>query len=556
MCHAKVTKEWKKDQQFAATADRAPNGARYRFTPGRRRTTLDQMDTATRLAVFRRGDVKAVRNTAIFLCCCAALWLTSASSYLLFHSIVEMTSVAIAAAVFMISWSSRGYVETQPFVLLGIGYLFVAALDLLHALAYNGMNVIPSGQDYATKLWVATRGLQAIVTLAFVLLARTGRMPASPPAFLLVGGAAALAVLSIFLWNVFPLCFVEGHGVTLFKKLSEYAISAILLASVALLAGRTGTISHQERWLLAGAFAMNAASELVLTLYVSAYGYQNLIGHLLKLGSFTLAYQALFSTKVRSRLSLIEELTRSTARLEKSEAELRNANLSKDKFFSIIAHDLRNPISGILSLSELLTTRFDSFDQRRIREMTSFIHDGAKKSAELLECILQWARAQTGRLEVKPSVIPLAELCDGVASLQRASAGAKGITIEVRVPAGATAWADENMTATVLRNLISNAIKFTGHGGRVCVDSTSEERWEQITVRDTGCGMSPVELDKLFRIDVQFSCRGTNGEQGAGMGLILCAELVALNQGTIEARSQPGMGSSFTVSLPREPLPA
>jgi hypothetical protein len=273
------------------------------------------MGTGTISAAFRSDEARIVRTVVIFLAACAALWLTSASSYLLFHSIVEMTSVAIAAAVFMISWSSRGYPETQPFVLLGIGYLFVAILDLLHTLSYKGMIVIPPGQDYATKLWVAARGLQAVVTFAFVLLARSRRTSPSPLAFLLVGGAAAVAVLSIFVWNVFPLCFVEGEGVTLFKKLSEYAISAILVASIALLVRGKGSISRQERRLLAGAFSLNVASELVFTLYVSAYGYQNMIGHLLKLGSFALAYQALFSTKVRSRLSLIAELRSSTARL-------------------------------------------------------------------------------------------------------------------------------------------------------------------------------------------------------------------------------------------------
>ena len=466
-----------------------------------------------------------------------------------------MTSVAIAAAVFMISWSSRGYVETQPFVLLGIGYLFVSVLDLLHTLTFGGMNVIPPGQDYATKLWVAARGLQAVVTLAFVLLARAGRTPASPPAFLLVGGAAALAVLSIFLWNVFPLCFVEGQGVTLFKKLSEYAISAILVASIALLAGRKGTISVQERWLLAGAFAMNATSELVFTLYVSAYGYQNLVGHLLKLGSFTLAYQALFSTKVRSRLSLIDELRRSTARLQKSETELRNANLSKDKFFSIIAHDLRNPISGILSLSELLTTRFDRFDKGRIREMSGFIHEGATEelgAPRMHPAVGAGTDGQAGGEAFRHS--RRGALRRGGVTPASRGPGERASPSTCTCPAEATAWADENMTATVLRNLLSNAIKFTRPGGRVRVDSTSDERWERITVSDTGCGMSTEELGKLFRIDVQFSSRGTGGEQGAGMGLILCGELVALNGGTIEARSRAGHGK-LVHRLPSPPAP-
>jgi len=272
---------------------------------------------------------------------------------------------------------------------------------------------------------------------------------------------------------------------------------------------------------------------------------------MLKLGSFTLAYQALFSTKVRSRLSLIAELRRSTARLQKSESALRSANLSKDKFFSIIAHDLRNPISGILSLSELLAAKAGDLDRARIREMTTFIHEGARKSSELLECILQWARAQAGKLEVRPSVIPLAELCDGIVSLQSPAARAKGVTLEADVRQDAAAWADENMAATVLRNLLSNAIKFTARGGAVRIVSGADGEWERLTVKDTGCGMSRDDLRKLFRIDVQLSCPGTDGEQGAGMGLILCSELVALNRGTIDVKSEPGIGSEFTVSLPR-----
>jgi signal transduction histidine kinase len=510
-----------------------------------------RMGLAAFSALFRRDEVRTARNAVIFLGACAALWLTSIFGYLLFHSIVEMTGVAIATAVFMISWSSRGHAETQPFVLLGIGYLFVAILDLLHTLSYTGMNVIPPGVDYATKLWVVARGLQALVTLAFVLLARARRPASSPLAFVLVGGVSILAVLSIFLWNIFPLCFVEGQGVTLFKKLSEYAISAVLVASIALLAVRRGAISTFERRLLIAAFAMNVASELIFTLYVSAYGYQNLLGHLLKFGSFVLAYQALFSSKIRSRLALIEELKLSTARLEESEAELRSAALSKDKFISILAHDLRNPMGGILSLSELLATKFGSFDPQRIRQMCALIYDGAKESSELLESLLQWTRAQAGRLAVFPSAIPVAELCDGIVSLQRPVAGAKGVTLDVRVSPEARAWADENMAATVIRNLISNAVKFTPQGGQVSVASMTEGDWERITVKDTGCGMTPEELGKLFRIDVHFSTPGTNGEHGAGMGLILCSELVALNRGTIEAHSQPGRGSAFTFSLPR-----
>jgi signal transduction histidine kinase len=510
--------------------------------------------TATPL-MQKRGSRFALAGV-LFLAACAALWLTSLHSYLLFHSIVEMVSVAIAAGVFMISWNARGYPETQPFVLLGIGYLFVAGLDLLHTLTYQGMPVLPAGHDYATKLWVAARGLQAFVTLAFVIYLRLHRTAPTVIAFFAIAAVTAVALLTIFVWDIFPLCLQEGVGVTPFKKASEYVISAILAASVVLiLGGALQRISTSERRLLAAAFATNIASELVFTLYTSAYGYQNLIGHLLKLGSFLLANRALFSNKVRAKVTLIDKLQRSTAQLEKSEAELRAANLAKDKFFSIIAHDLRNPISGILSVAEVLARRFDNLEPQRVRELCAMVYDGAKHGAELLECILQWARAQTGRLEVNPSVVSVAEVCEGVAALQRVAANRKGVTVDSRVRPDARAWADENMVATVVRNFVSNGVKFTPRGGEVIVSSAADGAHERITVSDTGRGMCPQELEKLFRIDVHFSCPGTDAERGSGMGLILSYELAALNRGSIEVKSEPGKGSSFTLCIPRERVP-
>jgi signal transduction histidine kinase len=481
---------------------------------------------------------------------CIGLWLTSTVSYLFFHSIAEIFIVAVAASVFMVSWSARGYPETQPFVLLGIGYLFVAILEILHALSYQGMNILPVGQDHATKLWISARGLQAIVTLAFAVLVRVRRTVRSLVGFLAIGGAAAVAILSIFAWDIFPLCFVEGSGVTAFKKASEYVISALLLAAGVLVLPSGETLSRQERALLAAAFVLNAAGEIVFTHYVSAYGTQNLIGHLLTLGSFGLAYQALFATKVRSRIALVHELQQSTARLEKSERELRAANISKDRFLSIIAHDLRNPLSGFLSLTEVLAGKFHKLTKERIHEMCVLLNDGARQTSGLLESILQWAGAETGRLAAHPSPLPLAELCEGIVEQQQGAARRKNIELECGVAASSVAWADANMIATVLRNLVVNAVKFTPRGGSVVVTSARHGAREHIAVADTGLGMSSDDVAKLFRIDVRLASPGTEGERGSGIGLILCHELVSLNQGRIKVTSEPGKGSTFTLVLP------
>ena len=480
----------------------------------------------------------------------AALWFASRDSYLLFHSIAEIFSISVACAVFMISWSSRGYLEAKPFVFLGIGYLFVAIIDVFHLLSFEGMGVIVTGHDDATRLWVAARGLQAATTLAFAVLARQRRGVSPALSFTLIGGATLLLLFSVFWWNVFPLCFVEGAGVTPFKKASEYVISTVLAVSLWLVAGNPGAINRRERRLLCFAFALTIASELVFTLYVSAYGYQNLLGHYLKIGAFFLAYQALFSGKIRGRLALIDELERAKGNLESRERELRNANLSKDKFFSILAHDLRNPIGGLVSISEILSQRFDELEPAKIRDLCRLVHDGATQGAELLECILQWARAQTGRLDVRPTCIHLAELCEGIVDLQRPAAAGKEIRVASSVSAGASAWADENMVATVVRNLVSNAVKFTPRGGEVML-STKEEGGEQVLcVSDTGIGMGPEELSRLFRIDVHFSCPGTESERGSGMGLILSKELAELNKGRLSVSSVPMRGSTFSLHLP------
>ena len=176
-------------------------------------------------------------------------------------------------------------------------------------------------------------------------------------------------------------------------------------------------MTRRERGLLCGSFALTIASELVLTLYVSAYGFQNLVGHYLKIAAFFLAYQALFAGKIRGRLALMDELQRAKEPWRQARPS-SSANLSKDKFFSILAHDLRNPISGIVSVSELLAKRYDQIEPAHVQELCRLLHDGATQGAELLECILEWARAQTGRLEVRPSRIRLAELCEGIVELQ------------------------------------------------------------------------------------------------------------------------------------------
>jgi signal transduction histidine kinase len=501
-------------------------------------------------AAGRGAARRSVLWAALILATATALWLASRWSYLLFHSTAEVFSISIAVCVFLFSWSSRGDAAARPFVILGIGYLFVAIVDLLHTLSYQGMNILGYVRDEPTKLWVAARALQAAVTLVFADHIRRRRVPHVPLAFAVVGVATALLLAAIFWWDVFPVCYVQGVGLTPFKIASEYAISAVFGLSIVFLWRKREALPAQVRGLLIAGFAVTIASELSFTAYVDAYGYMNLLGHYLKIASLYLAYQALVGTQVRQRITLIEELERSKAALLASEAELRRADQSKDRFFSIIAHDLRNPIGGLLNLSELLARRFDALSTEKVRELAQHIYEASSRGAELLESILLWARAHTGRMVPSPSCVRLGELCEGVTSAHRAVARRKDVSMVCEVPEDSVAYADENMLATVLRNLLSNAVKFTPRNGEIRLTSVPAGDRVELQVRDNGVGIGPEDLQKLFRIDMQVTRHGTEGEPGNGMGLILCRELVELNRGSITVRSEPGMGSTFTVRVP------
>jgi len=461
-----------------------------------------------------------------------ALYLGRMQNYLLFHSLAEIFSIVVACAVFMVSWNSRESEspEARNLACLGIGFLFTAILDIFHLLAYRGMGVLAPERDLATKFWLAARYLQTASLLVFALGLRTRFRPPFRVLFAGFGGATVLFLLLILPWDAFPTAFVEGVGLTPFKLVSEYVISALI--GVALLAILRARMSEPlVGRLLAVSLGLTIASELLFTLYTRSDGLANLLGHYLKIAAFFLTYQALVAFQVRKRLATIHEL-------EAAKRSLLEANASKDKFFSILAHDLRNPLSGLQTVSELLAGRYDELPEADRRRFAGLLRDGTNQSLALMNSLLLWVRAQTGRLPWEPANIDLSQASEEAIAQLAAAAERKQVRLECAVPRGTEAFADGNMVATV---------------GQVRVNSEAENGHLATSVTDTGIGIDPEDLDKLFRIDAQLSRRGTEGEPGNGLGLILCREFVEKNGGRIRVCSQPGQGSCFTFTLPRPP---
>ena len=239
--------------------------------------------------------------------------------------------------------------------------------------------------------------------------------------------------------------------------------------------------------------------------------------------------------------------------LLKSEKELRESNAAKDKFFSIIAHDLKNPFHSILNFSDLLLKNYSSYDKEEILTFIKMIHESSRQAFNLLDNLLHWSRAQMGKMNLNTSVVDLHNIITRNIHLLEGSASEKNIRITHTVQPKTFILCDENMISTVIRNLLSNAIKFTRPTGKITINNREKSRTHEISLIDTGVGIKQEDLDKLFRIDIHFSTTGTANEEGTGLGLILCREFVNLNNGNIRVISKPGKGSTFFVELPKAP---
>lgn len=236
--------------------------------------------------------------------------------------------------------------------------------------------------------------------------------------------------------------------------------------------------------------------------------------------------------------------------LKESEENLRQINISKDKLFSIISHDLRSPFQGILGFASILKEEANRLSAEEIKKMAMNIHGLTELFFQLLNNLLEWSRLQRGVLQYKPENIELTEMINRIVVLFYENANMKNITLRTELTHNLQVYADENMIASVIQNLISNAIKFTKSHGSVTISTVTKDDKTQLSVIDTGIGIEKELLDRLFKIGQHVTKEGTANEKGSGLGLILCKELIEKNGGNISVTSIVNKGSAFTIELP------
>jgi PAS domain S-box-containing protein len=238
--------------------------------------------------------------------------------------------------------------------------------------------------------------------------------------------------------------------------------------------------------------------------------------------------------------------------LHKTE-QLQSLNIEKNKFFSIIAHDLRSPFHGLLNLTEMMADAKENFSASELTDFSRSLNKSANNLYQLLENLLKWAMVENGLIGFTPEELNLSVITLQNLRLIIERAIQKKITIVNEVPDNQIIYADEEMIKTILRNLLSNAVKFTSAGGKVIIKSEiNENKMIEVSVTDTGIGMSEEVMKRLFNIGEQVGSKGTDGELSTGLGLILCKEFVEKHGGTIWTESEEGQGSTFRFTIPEK----
>ncbi len=246
-----------------------------------------------------------------------------------------------------------------------------------------------------------------------------------------------------------------------------------------------------------------------------------------------------------------EELSALNEDLQRREKDLSEANAAKDKFFSIIAHDLKNPLNVLTNYTEMLRDSYDYFDNDTRKKYINDLASSVSHMLKLIQNLLEWSRAHKGRIDINRQTFDLYEAVFNNIYLLKNQAKEKNISLDSRVPQNMLVYADFNMISTVIRNLLSNAVKFTPAGGRVDVNAEESGEFFEVSIKDSGVGISESRIDKLFRIDENTTTRGTAQEEGTGLGLILCKEFIEQNGGGIRVESREGEGSRFIFTIPK-----
>jgi signal transduction histidine kinase len=464
-------------------------------------------------------------------------------NYLLFHSFVELFSLIIASAVFMFSWNARRYLENNYLLFIGIAFLFVAIIDLLHTLAYQGVGVFTGyGSNLPTQLWVAGRLMQSLSL--FIAPFFLGKQFKTRYVFIAYSIVTGLLLGSIFYWGVFPVSYVEGIGLTFFKRFSEHVIALICLGAAILLYQKREEFAPKVFRLLVGSMVSAIVADLFFSSYISVFNYENLIGHFFRILSFYLIYKAVIQTGlIKPYDILLRKFKQNQDVLWQHTIELQSRNNELDTFAHTVAHDLKDPLATFIITAQVLEDI--ALPEKDRQEFLLALISRAHEMNNIIDELLllsetREADVPVGSLDMRTIVEKAQErLVDMIHTSQCK------LTLPRRWPIGMgyAPWIEE-----VWVNYLSNGIKHGGDPPILELGATPQDDGRvRFWVRDNGQGLTHEQQSQLFRPFTRLSEVRTTGH---GLGLSIVQRIVDKLGGEVGVESEVGKGSIFYFILP------
>ncbi|MEZ5335370.1 MAG: MASE3 domain-containing protein [Methanolobus sp.] len=452
-----------------------------------------------------------------------SLYYVSLSSYLLFHSIVEVASIIVVVSVFLIAWNSRHYLKNSYLLFLGISFFFVSWIDFFHLISYKGMGIFPGDDaNLPTQLWIAARYLQAISLLIAPLL--LGK-EFNPRKVVVAYFAVVALIFGLIFKGYFPDCYIEGSGLTQFKILSEYAISLILLASLMLLYRHKREFDARVYSLLSVSIVLTIFAELAFTFYIDVYGFSNLVGHYFKLLSFYLIYKAIVVTSLTRPYDLLyRELKMREYDLIKKKESQEHLLETLGLINQVLRHDIRNDLN-IISLS------IANLQERR-----------EEKELDMSEQALRHSLKLINEMKDFESLMYVRELID-VDLYILALEVAQEFPVKINLSGECTVKADSGLHS-VIGNIVQNAITH-GKADIINIEIEPEDDHCELRISDNGGGIPDKIKGRIFDEGFKY---GPSGHTGIGLYI---AKRIIERYGEISVEDNNPSGTTFIIKFYR-----